>query len=124
MFMSRQDSLEKAFMKHIDKEEESFKHLITTLENIKEEIHKTNTQMAQFNSTQELRLLETKADILNTVFTKVVEKEEYSREYESHNTDILQLKTDLKDKVDKGTVKLLWIVMTSAIAFIAWVVDM
>lgn len=124
MFMSRQDSLEKAFMKHIDKEEESFKHLITTLENIKEEIHKTNTQMAQFNATQELRLLETKSEILNTVFTRVVDKEEYEREQEVVIRDVTKLQADLKEKVDKGTVKLLWIVFTSAIALIAWAIDM
>ena len=113
---TRQDLLEEAFLKHMDKEESSFQRLIETLDTIKDELHKTNTQMSEFNASHTLNLLETKAEILETVFNKTVKKDEFDKELSDVKQDIETVSKDLSLKVDKSSVKLLWMFVTTAAA--------
>jgi len=107
---------ERILANHIEKENENIKRFTEVLDGIKEEIHKVNTQIAKFNSSHELKLLETKDEIYDTVFNKVVEKSEYKRDQIVVDNDIVEMKEGLNGKVDKNTVRLMWIVFTSILA--------
>lgn len=91
---------------YIAMEERSFTNLVDKLEEIREEVHKTNSQMRDFNATQRLELVEAKAEIYATCFSKLVETVDYDKEME-------QVKTSINTKVDKSAVNLLWVVLTT-----------
>ena len=120
MFSPRLDYLEDSFVGFLEKQQQVGKDLTATLNNLRAEIHTTNSQIAQFNSNQELKLLETKAEIYNNVFSKVVVKTEYEREKELLEEAFTEIRNDLDKKVDKSTVKVTWILFTSIAAGFAW----
>lgn len=120
MFSGRQDLLEASFMKHIDKEEKAFEHLIATLDSIKSEISKTNEQMAALNASNKLQILEAKSEILTVVFEKLVARERYEEDRVELATLIKKLDSSIDDKVDKSSVKLIWAVLLSISSLFAW----
>lgn len=118
---SRYELMEDAFMKHMDKEEQSFRKLIETLDLIKDEIHKTNMHMTEIESSQTLRLLENKTQILEIVFKRLVEKHEYEPKIKEIESDLKDLCNKLDNKVGRGEVKVGWGLFITISGFIVWV---
>lgn len=116
----RINRLEDIVVKHMEKVEENACKFTNLLDDIKEEIHKANSNIDKLNSSHELRLVETKSEIYNTVFNRVINKEEYNRETKKTKEALGELKKELGGKVDKSSVRLIWIVFTSFIAVTAW----
>lgn len=116
----RINRLEDIVVKHMEKVEENACKFTNLLDDIKEEIHKANSNIDKLNSSHELRLVETKSEIYNTVFNRVINKEEYNRETKKTKEALGELKKELEGKVDKSSVRLIWIVFTSFIAVTAW----
>lgn len=120
MFKSRQDVLEEAFMKHMDKEEESFKKLITTLDLIKDELHKTNSHIVELDASQTLRLTETRSQILEIVFEKLVSKREYSDKVEDIESSLDSVIDKLDGKVSKNEVRMVWGVLLATLGVLKY----
>lgn len=125
---TKSDILEETLLKHMDKVDLTFRQLVIALENIKEEIHNTNIQMSEHNSSQTLKLATTKSEILETVFSKVVDKHEYTiekgivfKEIEELN---IRLEKNSESKVDKSTIKLLWVVITTIVGILTWILPL
>jgi len=118
IFSNANSSMEQVFIKYLEKTEETFKNLDTTLEYIKEELHNTNKQIAQIDATQVLRLLEAKDEIYKTVFSRVVDTNLYDKDLNTMSDALKKLRTDVDGKVDKSTVKLMWAVLPTVITIV------
>ena len=100
--------------------EDTLRHLVDSLDSIKKEIHKSNTQMAEYNSNHKVSLLETKDEIYTNVFEKVVTKREYEINKLELMKDIKASEVRIKElednSVSRNEVKFLWSVILSITA--------
>lgn len=120
LFKNVDNPLENMMISYMNSQEDILSKLAESTEFIKEELHKTNSQIAEHLANNKIQLIETKTDILNKVLEKFVEKEDYASDLLQVETRLHTLSESLDSKVDKGTVKLLWILLTSGAAVAAW----
>lgn len=112
--------LEEAFLNHMDKEENTFKIISSSLVDIKESLHDTALKMTEHDATHSLRLMETKSEILKVLFDRMVEKNTFDHEISKINLQAKELEVELKgaldDKVDRRNMYAIWIILTTLVA--------
>ena len=100
--------------------EDTLRHLVDSLDSIKKEIHKSNTQMAEYNSNHKVNLLETKDEIYTNVFEKAVTKREYElNKLELINgikASVVRIKELEDNAVFRREVKFIWSVILTVSA--------
>lgn len=111
-------SVEDFLLSYIETQGDVLSKVSVTIETIKEELHKTNTQIAEHLANNKIQLIEAKTEILNKVLEKFVEKEDYASDLLQVERRLQVLTESVDSKVDKGTVKLLWILVTSVSAVV------
>jgi len=116
---SRINRLEEVLIKHMEKVDENACGFTKLLDGIKDEVHKLNSQMAVFNSSHELKIVQVKSEIYDTVFNKLLEKEEFEKNRDMLYQTLEDMKKRTESKVDKNSVRVMWAVFTTAIIIVA-----
>lgn len=112
--------LQALLIQHIESQKASLDHLTESTDSIRVDLNSTIRTITEHLATNQLQLIETKTEILNAVLEKFVEKEDYSMDALRTEAQIIEIQKTLDNKVDKNTVKTLWILLTSVAAVAAF----
>ncbi len=120
---SRLEILEENHIRQLEREERTFRLIMDSLDQIKQELHTITSKMISNQSDLDLKIIKTKEDILNHVSESKVNKEEFEHQIREIQKEINNIKQTLNEKVAKSSVRLSWFIITSIIGVVMWFIS-